>query len=74
MTIKKPLTLKEQLIRDSEAFCREFGISEARVATIVMNDGKFFNRIRAGGEFTTTTFERFQSYFAERRAEAGEAA
>lgn len=59
------MTLREQLLSASERFCADRGISEARLAVLVVNDGKFFKRVRAGGEFTTATFEKFQAYFAQ---------
>ena len=58
------MTLKQQLLRDAKICAEREGISLARLATKVMNDGKFFDRIERGGEFTTTTFEKFQAYFA----------
>ncbi len=58
------MTLKEQLLRDAKECTAREGISMSRLATKVMNDGKFFNRIAGGGEFTTTTYEKFQAYFA----------
>lgn len=61
------MTLKAQLLKDAEDFCRQRGISRARLATIVVNDGKFFDRIERGGAFTTRTYERFQEYFASAR-------
>lgn len=58
------MTLRDKLLQDASDFCDKRGISEARLATIVANDGKFFNRVRGGGEFTTATYEKFQAYFA----------
>lgn len=58
------MTLKDQLIRDAKRCAKREGISLARLATKVVNDGKFFDRIERGGEFTTATLERFQAYFA----------
>lgn len=59
------MTLKEQLLRDAKKCAEREGISLPRLATKVMNDGKFFDRISRGGEFTTATFEKFQAYFAD---------
>lgn len=58
------MTLKDQLLNDAARFCEYRKISKARLATIVVNDGKFFERVSSGGEFTTATFEKFQAYFA----------
>ncbi len=66
------MTLREQLLQEAKTFCASAGISEARLATIVVNDGKFFDRIKAGGDFTTGTLEKFRAHFA--RKSAGEKA
>lgn len=64
------MSLKDQLLDDASRFCEERGISEARLATLVVNDGKFFVRVRSGGGFTADTFEKFQRYFSENRTAA----
>ncbi len=66
------MTRKATLIDTAERHCRFTGISKARLASIVVNDGKFFDRIERGGGFTADTYERFMSYFA--RADARRAA
>ncbi len=66
------MTLKTTLIDAAERHCRWAGISKARLASIVVNDGKFFDRIERGGSFTATTYERFMAHFA--RADARRAA
>ncbi len=68
------MTLKDQLLRDAVEFCEKRRISEARLGFLVVNDGKFFTRVRGGGSFTTATYEKFQRYFAEQRAAAPDAA
>lgn len=62
------MTLKDQLLDDATRFCQKKGISKARLANIVVNDGKFFERIEAGGQFTTRTYERFQAHFRSESA------
>ena len=59
------MTLKEQLIENAEDYCAKRQFSLARLATIVINDGKFFKRVKTGGGCTIQTYEKFQSYFAE---------
>lgn len=72
------MDLKTDLIGKAEAYCDEANISLARLATLVANDGKFFNRLRAGGGLTVKMYERFQAYFhdnpAARRAAVREPA
>lgn len=57
------MTLKEQLLEAAETYCRRTGKSKARLATIVANDGKFFDRLEAGGDCTTGMYERFMAFF-----------
>ena len=66
------MTLCDQLIRDANAFADANGISKARLATIVVNNGKFFKNLADGGDCTTGVFERFQTVFND--ADAWEAA
>ena len=62
------MDLKQELISAAGAYCDQAGISKARLATIVANDGKFFERIEGGGGFTVSTFERFMAYFRDNPA------
>lgn len=57
------LTFRERLIRDAGAFCEDNGISLSRLSTIVVNDGKFFKRLEAGGDCSTGVYERFNAAF-----------
>lgn len=57
------MTLRDKLIRDADAFADANGISKARLATIVVNNGKFFKSLADGGDCTTGVFERFQTVF-----------
>jgi len=66
------MTLKDTLLAAAERHCRHAGISKSRLASIVVNDGKFFDRIEGGGSFTAATYERFMAHFA--RADARRAA
>lgn len=38
--------------------------SPARLATVVVNDGKFFDRLAAGGSCDVRTFERFATHLS----------
>lgn len=58
------MDLKTDLLARAEAYCAATGISKARLATKVANDGKFFTRIENGGGFTTRMYERFVAFFA----------
>ena len=62
------MDLTATLLSAAKAYCRETGMSAARLATIVANDGKFFDRIESGGTLTVKTYEKFMAYFAEHAA------
>lgn len=59
------MDLTAHLLSAAEAHCERTGMSKARLATIVVNDGKFFERIEGGGGLTVKTYERFMAYLAE---------
>jgi hypothetical protein len=56
--------LTNHLLTSADDFCRRTGMSKARLATIVINDGKFFDRIVSGGGLTVKTYEKFMAHFA----------
>jgi len=64
------MDLKQTILDRSVAYCAGRGISKARLATIVVNDGKFFVRIEAGGGFTIETYQKFMSFFDEQEKAA----
>ncbi len=59
------MTLRDNLISGAEKFCNKHGISKARLATIVTNNGKFFKLLEGGGDCTTGVYERFQTVFED---------
>ena len=56
------MKLKEQLLNAAQKYCDRSGMSKARLATIVVNDGKFFVRLEGGGGCTIETYERVIAY------------
>jgi len=54
----------EALLRDITDYCRRTGVAESTFGRLVVNDGKFVNRLRDGGKITTTTYERVRSFIA----------
>lgn len=68
------MDLTTQLMRAASEFCDRTGMSRARLATIVINDGKFFDRVERGGGLTVKTYEKFMAYFAEHAIDAREPA
>ncbi len=59
------MDLRSNLLALADSYCAARGISRARLATLVVNDGKFFERVGRGGDFTIRTYERFVRYFAD---------
>ena len=69
------MSLKQKLIKQAEEYCKKRKISKARLSTIVVNDGKFFDRIENKGcDFTVGTYEKFQKFFDEKSQEEEETA
>lgn len=58
------MTLIERLTALAEIWARENDRSLSRLATIVVNDGKLFDRIACGGSLTVATYERLISHLA----------
>lgn len=57
------MDLKSELLAQADEYCATARISKARLATLVANDGKFFDRIEGGGGLTIKMYERFLTYF-----------
>lgn len=59
------MTLIERLFALAEMWARENDRSLSRLATIVVNDGKLFDRIAAGGSCTVATYERLIAHLSD---------
>lgn len=59
------MTLMDRLTRLAEMWSAATGRSQSRLATIVVNDGKLFQRVAAGTTITLSTFERFLRFFRD---------
>ncbi len=59
------MTLIERLFALAEMWARENDRSLSRLATIVVNDGKLFDRITAGGSCTVATYERLIAHLSD---------
>jgi hypothetical protein len=62
------MDLKADLVAKADTYCDTANISRARLATLVANDGKFFDRITEGGGLTVRMYERFLQYFKDHPA------
>ncbi|MBC6444783.1 MAG: hypothetical protein GDA50_05025 [Alphaproteobacteria bacterium GM202ARS2] len=58
-----PETYHIEKLVEIYAECR--GIGTSRVASLIWNDGKFFSRVRAGGNFTVKSYHRGLRWFAD---------
>ena len=56
------MQLIDRLVRLAELWAQQSNRSLSRLATVVANDGKLFERIAAGGSCTLATFERFLNH------------
>lgn len=57
----------DQLILLADTWASSNNRSKARLATIVVNDGKFFKRIAASENCNLVTFEKFLNFFRDGR-------
>ena len=62
------MDLKAELLRHADKYCADAGISKPRLATLVANDGKFFDRVEGGGGLTVKMYERFMVFFHQHPA------
>lgn len=62
------MTLRQRLLREAAGFADDKEISLARLATIVVNNGRFFRQLEAGGDCTTAVYERFARVFVSPKA------
>ncbi len=59
------MDLIEKLVGSAEHWSRANERSLARLATIVVNDGKLFDRITSGGSCTVATYEKIMSHLRD---------
>ncbi|MCR4331368.1 MAG: hypothetical protein NUV34_01475 [Sulfuricaulis sp.] len=64
----------DRLIGEITDYCRKAGIAESTFGRIVVNDGKFVNRLRDGGRITTITLDRVRSFLSAQPPLKGRAA
>lgn len=59
------MSFKAILFDLAAGYCEHSGMSRARLATLIANDGKFFDRVENGGGFTIRTYERALQWFSD---------
>ena len=58
------------LLREISDFCRQAKLAESTFGRLVVNDGKFVNRLREGGSVTDQTLERVRNYISRETPKA----
>jgi len=58
----KPMSTREQLLADIEAYCELTGEPESHIGTAVMGDTSLVLRIRAGGDVYTGTYDKIYAH------------
>ncbi len=61
------MNIREKLVDDIRAYCRESGVSLSAFGVLVVNDGKFFSRLESGKNVTLKNFERAQKWIDDAR-------
>jgi hypothetical protein len=56
--------MRDALLSDITAYCRDAGIAESTFGRLAVNDGKLVNRLRLGGRVTTDTEDRVRAFIA----------
>ena len=56
------MDVRDELVGEIEAYCRESGIAETTFGRIAVNDGKFVGRLRDGKGVTTATVDRVRRF------------
>ena len=59
------MDVRDELVGEIEAYCRESGIAETTFGRIAVNDGKFVGRLRDGKGVTTATVDRVRRFLVE---------
>jgi hypothetical protein len=59
------MNLIHRLVSASEIWARTNDRSLSRLATVVVNDGKLFERLAGGGSCTIATYERLMAHLSE---------
>ena len=54
---------KQDLLTRADEFCARTGMAKSTLATKAVNDGKFFIRLDAGGDFSVGIYSKFIEYF-----------
>jgi hypothetical protein len=53
---------RDALLKDIEAFIERAGMARSTFGRLAVNDGKFVDRIAAGGGLTVRTVERVRAF------------
>jgi len=56
------MDMRTQLLDAADRVRAATGLSESRISTLAVNDGKFLRRVRAGRRFTDHTYDKFMRW------------
>lgn len=59
------MKITDQLMLVATTYCKAKDLSLSRVSTLIFNDGKRLDAIRAGGDLYTARFEQALAWFSE---------
>lgn len=56
---------KQSLLEDIAGYLERTGMAKTTFGRLAVNDGKFVDRLRAGGGVTTTTMDRVRAFIGD---------
>lgn len=59
------MALREEILDACKIYCARAKKMPSTVGNMIVNDGKFFDRIEAGGGCTMATYEKVMCWFKE---------
>lgn len=63
---------KQELLNLVDIHCKRTGLARATIATKVMNDGKFFDRLEGDGDISVRIYQRVKEWFKNNTATRSE--
>ena len=66
-----PMSTREQLIKDIEAFIKRHGLSDAEFGILALNDSSFVLRVKRGMSPTLDRYDRVRRFMDEYKSPLG---
>ena len=61
-TISKPNTIRQELIKEIDAFCKETGLKASTVCRKAAGDNLLYDRLKKGGDCTTEKVDQIRAW------------